>query len=236
MFDRNFQASPGLPVPQAMPTRAGRPVSGSVRFGAALIAFGTLQFTAAMIVVQLRFPGYSDLANYISDLGNSSISPWFPVFNISIIVLGICAFVGILLAWPAFPKGGTRPVGLSLLLLAGVGAILVGLFPENVNLPVHEIASLLVFAPGGVALVVLAAGMRPRSGWERLGLPSAVLGLVTLVALAYYVPTQQSGTTWYPGLVERLIVAPILIWAILAAIQLIGNRSRWSVPPGRPEA
>lgn len=199
-------------------------VSRTVRAGAGLIAFGVVQFSVAMAVVQYGYPGYSDAANYISDLGNTATSPWHWVFNISIILLGALAFFGILLAWSGFPPGGTRIVGLFLLLLASVGAILVGLFPENVNSAVHGVASLTVFGPGGVALVVLGSGWRPRTAWHWLRPTSVALGLVTLVSLAYYIPTQVNNTTWEPGFVERLIVFPILLWGFLVALQL----PRWA--------
>jgi hypothetical membrane protein len=196
--------------------------------GALLIALGIVQFSAAMAVVQAGYPGYSDATNYISDLGNTTASPWHVVFNVSIIVLGVLAFVGIVLAWDAFPPGRSRTPGLVLLLVASVGAVGVGLFPENVNPTVHGLASLTVFGPGGVALVVLATGMRGGGGWAWLRWPSVLLGLTTLAALAYYVPTQSNNTTWEPGTVERFIVFPILIWGLLAAVQLY--RSSGSVP------
>ena len=193
---------------------------GTVRAGAALIAVGVVQFVAAMVVVQWVYPGYSDATNYISDLGNTATSPWHVVFNVSIILLGILAFVGVLLAWSGFPAGGTRVVGLLLLLLASIGAIGVGVFPENVNPTVHGVVSLMVFLPGGLALVILGSGLRRGTGWHWLRGISVVLGLVTLVSLAYYVPTQFTNSTWDPGLVERFIVAPILVWGLVAAAQL----------------
>jgi hypothetical membrane protein len=98
-------------------------------------------------------------------------------------------------------------------------------FPENVNGTVHGLASLAVFLPGGLALVVLAIGFRTDEGWHWLTVPSVLLGLIDLVALAYYVPTQGNNTTWDPGLIERFIVFPILIWGLLAAIQLFRGRS-----------
>jgi hypothetical membrane protein len=192
----------------------------ATRVGATLIGFGVVQFSVAMAVVQYGYPRYSDTMNYISDLGNTATSPWHLVFNVSIVLLGTLAFVGILLAWGGFPAGGTRVVGLVLLLLASVGAIFVGLFPENVNPTVHDIASLTVFGPGGVALLVLAGGMGARTTWHWLRGTSALLGIITLASLAYYVPTQANNTTWDPGFIERLIVFPILLWGFLAAVQL----------------
>ena len=203
-------------MPDPMPAAVRRRVS----IGAAMAAAGVVQYAAAMALVQAKYPGYSDFANYISDLGNTATSPWNAVFNVSIILFGALAFVGIVLAWPGFPSGRTRAVGLPLLLLASVAASLVGVFPENVNPGIHDIVSLLVFAPGGIALVVLAAGMRTDAKWRWLCRPSAGLGLVTLVSLAYYIPTQANNTTWGPGLIERFIVFPIMIWGLLAAIQL----------------
>lgn len=185
-----------------------------------MIGIGVVQFSAAMVAVQAFYPGYSDTANYISDLGNTATSPWHVVFNLSIIALGLLAFAGILLTWSEFPPGGSRVVGLFLLLAASVGAIGVGLFPENVNPTVHGIASLAVFAPGGAAIVTLGSGMRAGSDWHWLRLPSVILGVITLVSIAYYVPTQGTNVTWDPGLVERFIVFPILLWGFLAAAEL----------------
>jgi hypothetical membrane protein len=194
--------------------------SSTVRAGAALIGVGVVQFAIAMAVVQAKYPGYSDLTNYISDLGNTAMSPWHVVFNVSIVLLGVFAFVGILLSWTGFPRGGSRLVGLVLLLIATIAAMLVGFFPENVNPPVHDLASLMVFLPGGLALAVLSAGMGPRTTWHALRWASLALGVITLVSLAYYAPTQQNNSTWDPGLIERFITFPILIWGFLAAVHL----------------
>jgi hypothetical membrane protein len=194
--------------------------SAPIRTGSVLILAGVLEFCAAMAIAQAGYPGYSDLTNYISDLGNTATSPWHDVFNGAIILLGVLAFLGIVLGWEGFPRSGARTPGLGLLLVASGAAIFVGIFPENVNGTVHGLASLLVFLPGGLALVILGAGFRRRERWEWLAVPSVVLGLLGLVALAYYVPTQASNTTWDPGLVERLIVFPILVWGLLAGAQL----------------
>lgn len=198
------------------PSHVGR----SVRWGGVFIAVGMVQFAAAMAWVQSQYAGYSLLTNYISDLGNTSTSPQHMVFNVSIIVLGILAFLGILLAWGGFPRGGARVVGLFLLLVASIAAIMVGLFPENVNAPVHDFVSLMVFLPGGLALVILASGMREQSLWFGYRAFSAILGAVALVSLAYYAPTQAYNTTWDPGFIERLIVYPILLWGFVVGIHL----------------
>jgi hypothetical membrane protein len=209
-------------------------VGRSVRWGGVLIAAGVVQFVVAMAWVQTQYGGYSLLTNYISDLGNTSTSPLHVVFNVSIMLLGVLALLGILFGWGGFPRGGARVVGLFLLLVASVSAVLVGVFPENVNPPVHDLVSLMVFLPGGLALAILSAGMRPGTRWASYRGFSLVLGLITLASLAYYAPTQQTNTTWDPGLIERLIVAPILVWGFVVGVRLTGlprfSRSVGSAP------
>ena len=111
-------------------------------------------------------------------------------------------------------------MGLFLLMVASVAAIMVGFFPENVNAPVHDVVSFMVFLPGGLALVILSSGMRQNTFWDGFRAFSLLLGLVTLASLAYFAPTQAYSTTWDPGLIERLIVYPILLWGFVAAIHL----------------
>jgi len=203
-----------------MSSTTGPYASRGVRTGAVLLGLGVVQFVVANAVVQTQYPGYSLLTNYIIDLGNTAPSPWHVVFNVSIALLGVLSFGAVLLTWTGFPRGASRIVGLPLLLIASVAAILVGAYPENVNPPVHDLVSLLVFAPGGLALLILAVGMRADTSWAGGRPYSAVLGAVTLLALAYYVPTQAVNSTWDPGLIERLIVAPILIWGFGVAVHL----------------
>lgn len=200
------------------PARVGR----SVRWGGVLMTVGVVQFVGAMAWAQSQYGGYSLLTNYISDLGNTSTSPLHDVFNVSIRILGILAALGILLGWSGFPRGGPRVIGLLLLLVASASAVVVGLYPENVNAPVHAVASLIVFLTGGLALVVLSAGMREWSYWSSYRGFSLLLGIIPLASLAYYAPTQLNNSTWDPGLIERLIVAPILLWGFAAGAHLVG--------------
>ena len=211
-------------------------VDGSVRVGAILIGVGTVQFVVAMAIAQSGYAHYSLLSNYISDLGNTATSPLHDVFNASIIALGVLGFVGILAAWSGFPRGGRRLTGLSLLLVASSAAVLVGLFPENVNPTVHDLASLVVFALGGLGLVIMGTAMAPTTHWSSYRGASYLLGAITLLSLGYYAPTQTTSSTFDPGLIERLIVAPILVWGFAVAVHLarLPVRPRVRVGSGAP--
>ena len=60
------------------------------RWGGLLLVVGAVQFVLAMIIVQLTYPGYSDIENHVSDLGNPNLSPLALLYNASITALRHC--------------------------------------------------------------------------------------------------------------------------------------------------
>jgi hypothetical membrane protein len=218
------------------PERYGPLVHRAVHHGAILWLVGVVEFLVGMIVTQLGWtnPTYSLTQNYISDLGavncgpfhNLNVcSPWHEVFNISIILLGLLLILGVLLLPSAFPNRRSRSIGLGLLVISGIGAIGVGVFPEDVNLTAHTISALLAFGGGGLALIVLGIAMFRDTRWDGFRAYSVISGLFSLVALVLFASNSWKwGGLWAQlgaGGIERLIVAPILLWALVVAIHLI---------------
>jgi hypothetical membrane protein len=226
----------GPPTPTG--ERYGPLVHRSVHHGAMLYILGVVIFIAAMIITQLGYTGtsYSLLNNYISDLGaahcgiyHSSIyvcSPWHDVFNVGIVLMGVFLIFGTILMRTAYPARGSRTLGLALLVIAGFGAIGVGLSPEDVNLTVHSISAATAFILGNLALIVLAFAMFRDTRWDGYRAYTLFSGLVGLIAfILFYVKI------WGPlgvGGMERLIVAPLLLWALLVGIHL------WRIPTFAP--
>jgi hypothetical membrane protein len=216
--------------------RYGPLVHRSVHHGAAIWVLGVVEFLVGMIITQFGWsnPSYSLTQNYISDLGavhcgelagRYVCSPWHLVFNISIILLGILLILGVLLLPSAFPNRRSRAIGLGLLVISGIGAIGVGLSPEDVNLTIHSLSALLAFAGGGFALIVLGFAMFRDTRWDGWRAYSVISGLVALVSLILFVAKSWTwGGLWADlgaGGIERLIVAPILLWALLVGIHLL---------------
>ncbi|MGA8542805.1 MAG: DUF998 domain-containing protein [Thermoplasmata archaeon] len=229
-------------VPPASRERYGPLVHRSVRHGAILWIVGVLEFLVGMIVTQLGWTtSYSLSQNYISDLGAVNCgmfdgryvcSPWHEVFNVSIVLLGLLLIFGTILIRTGFPSRGTRTVGLALLVISGIGAIGVGLSPEDVNITVHTISALAAFAGGSLALIVLGIAMFRDTRWDGFRAYSVFSGLVSLIALFLFV-----GGVYGPlgvGGMERLIVAPVLLWALVCGIHLA--RIPTYAPPGVREA
>jgi len=197
----------------------GPMVPRSARTGGLLLAVGSIQFILAMIVVQLKYPGYTDFGNYVSDLGNTVQSPWYWLFNDSLRLLAVIGVIGTLLVRTAFPRKTIARTGLVFLLLAEFGAFCVGTFPENVNGTLHGDASALTFVASGIALMLLGIGTFRDTRWDGYRGYSFLSGVVTFVAIGLF-QTDVGGMPLV-GLWERIIIAPILLWAILAGTHLM---------------
>jgi len=225
------EPEPTVPGPVPAP-RLGPLVHRSVHHGAAVWLIAVLQFVAAMVVVQLAFtPSYSLSANVISDLGNTACgawptstshqvcSPWHVVFDASIIVFGLLVILGAILVKTAFPSRRSSTVGLGFLALAGVGSVGVGVFPENVNPDAHIAFAIVAFVLGNLALIVLAVAMFRDTRWGGYRAYSIFSGIVGIVAFLLFSVQLYLGLG--PGGMERLVAAPVLLWASVAAVHLL---------------
>ena len=93
------------------------------------------------------------------------------------------------------------------LILAGIGAMGVGLFPENKQLIIHVASALICFSFGGLSLIVSHKLLKPPLSYF-----SVLLGVVSLVALILSATFTYLGLG--PGGMERMVVYPVLLWGI----------------------
>jgi hypothetical membrane protein len=200
-----------------------------------------IQFFIAQIIVQAAWmTPFSLTANYISDLGNTACgpypvasnmyvcSPWHAWMNASFVMLGVIILVGAALIYPAFPAGRVRTVGLVLLALAGPGEILVGLFPENVNITPHSIGAAAHFISGNLGIVVLGIAIAVTRRQTPLAVYSIILGSVGLLATALFVSGHYLGTGI--GGMERIAAYPLPLWLIMVGVWLLryGSETNYS--------
>jgi hypothetical membrane protein len=192
------------------------------RAGGALWLVAAIQFVAAMAVTQVgwRTP-YSLLTNPVSDLGAVHCgippgggpyvcSPWHAVFDASVVLVGLLVIAGLVGLRRVFPPGRRSAAGFGLVILSALGAIGVGLFPEDVNGGVHGLVSLMAFGFGNAAILVLGSAVAGAREWRGFPTFSAGLGGVGFAALAVFLLG-----TWGalgPGGAERLIIGPELLW------------------------
>lgn len=184
-------------------------ISSASKAGVAIF-LGGVQFSLAIILAEVYYPGYSVSTNTLSDLGaNCSSSgscvisqPSSMIINTSVIILGLLVIAGAYFLQKAFAWAPAT----ALITLAGIGAIGVGVFPETAGI-LHGIFSLIVFLFAGLTAIVTARFQRKPMFYF-----SIVLGVATLVALFLYVGSEYLGLG--PGGMERMIVYPALLWAI----------------------
>lgn len=175
----------------------------------------TLQFFVVEAIAALQYGSYSYSADVISDLGTAA-SPARLLMNASFLAQGLLIAAGAVLLRPGLSGAGGR-LARALLVVAGLGVFLVGLFPSDGNTTIHTIAAGAHFLGGGIGLIALAYGVRPRS--EALGTALALLGLVGVIATilfasAVFVGLGEGGMERMAGYVVPigLSVAGAALW------------------------
>lgn len=167
---------------------------------------------------------YNISSNYISDLGANCggstcfIPPSAYLFDASLVVLGLFAFVTAYYLNRAFHW---KPATI-LFVLVGIGAAGAGVFPETAGI-LHHIFSLIGFLSAGLVALVSARLAEKKPMFYI----SIILGLITLVALVFYVGGDYLGLGG--GGLERLIVYPAIFWGASFGGHLMG-RDDWPEP------
>jgi len=197
---------------------------GLGRWPGALLWASTVQFfiVERLVASAWTSPTYSWRDHAISDLGALVTgefdgrlvgSPLHDGMNASLVVLGLTLALGAF-----FVLRDHRPgrIGLVMMVAAGVGAALVGFFPEDGIYEAHLVGQDLAFVLGNLGLIVLGfTGPFPR--WLRwYGLASGVVGLVALVLFLSYLRFDLG-----LGGMERLVCYPLLVWLIVAGVTLV---------------
>jgi hypothetical membrane protein len=216
----------------------GSETDTAVRLGSIIWTLA-VQFFLAQIVVQSAWTTpFSLMWNFISDLGNTACapyppdsssyvcSPWHAWMNGSFILLGLIILFGGVLVRTAFPAGGPRTTGLSLLALTGAGIIAVGLFPENVNSTLHRLGAAGHFVLGNLAVVALGIALWSARQRKALAVYSVVSGVVGLLAAALFITDHYLGLGI--GGMERVAAYPLPLWLMVFGISLVRKVSATS--------
>lgn len=187
----------------------------------------SIQYFIVQVVVAAAYVGQFSLSqNTISDLGNTVCadfgdryvcSPLHLLMNISFISLGITQLIGALLLYKA--AGRKNLMGFACMMLAGVGTVIVGLYPENTIGLMHGIGAALPFVFGNIAMLFLGT-RSDHPAW--LKYYSYLSGAVGLTALALFV----SHTYLAIGLggMERVVAYPQTVWMIVLGLYYLRRK------------
>jgi len=213
-------------MPRSM--KIGASANGPSRLGGYLLFAAAIQFILSMVAVQLAYPChngvcYNPLTNPISDLGNTHTSALWPLFNYSLVLFGVLSFSGLLLLRSRLPGGSLGVVGVVALLVSLLGAIGVGVVPENTILALHSIFALTSFALSGLGILVLGLAARREKTPGGFSPCSMAVGAFTLIALmvslspsfGLLAPWHTSGPGFGFGGIERLVALPPILWLLI---------------------
>jgi hypothetical membrane protein len=191
---------------------------------AGLLSFvATVQFVLAVIICEALYSGYSVGQQFISDLGNWSLAGnYAAIFNASIILAGILGIASAYFIQKAFKNR----LFTSLLMISTFCYILVGVFAEDISMPMHGISALI-----GLILGLGATFMTYKFVKSPLFYAPIILGGMIIVAVVL----QASGNYLGLGLggIERLEIYPSLLWGLVFDAYLIGEASNTALTSKR---
>jgi len=204
--------------------------------GPSLFVLAVAYFVVQVTVASAFTPNYSWLRNSISDLGNTACgsmlcSPRHVWMNREFWALGVVMAAGSVLIYHEFAPSPTPEErliarwGFASLTIGGVGAVLVGTFPENTVGYMHILGAGLAIGIGTVGIfglgMVLPDLPSPLRWSMRLAPPFAVLALILF---ACHVDLDVGS-----GFVERIAAYPETLWLIVFGIYIMsshGTRQR----------
>lgn len=186
-------------------------MSNNQRNAGILIFIGTFLFSTAILVTEALRTSYSLSLDSISSLG---IGQNGEIFYYSILLMG-----ALVIAAGAILLSGEKkePWHVSLILV-GVGAFGVGIFPYLVNYPFHSYFAFIAFIFGGITelLFVMHRGTSLR-------IFSPVIGVLVMVSIFLYATGTLFGLGG--GGMERMIVYPTLFWALALSGHLMSQKN-----------
>jgi len=184
------------------------------RAGITFVALSA-QFMTVIMLAAAMAPNYDFGGGAISDLG--VIPETALLFNTSLVLVGVLNVVG---GYYFYRSHGARWI-LATFLLAGLGAVVAGVFPLDAG-GLHSLGALFAFLFFNVQ--ALASATRLSGAMKAMAVLAGVLGLVFVGLMvvgdagnaAAFGPFGHGGT-------ERMIVYPVMLWLVAFGGYLLGT-------------
>lgn len=207
-----------------------------VRIGYSAWTMGVVQFFVIHGVAESAWARpYSWARNNISDLGNAHCalqpepepryicSPEHGLMNASFIALGVLLVVGAaLIGGDLWRRDRAATMARLLLTSAGMGFVLAGLAPADVNENQHVLGAFLIMAAGDIGLLLagfaLAEHIPTALRWG-----TSLLGFTAITAFGLFLSHHYLGLGM--GGMERVAAFPLLVWALAVGVRGVIRRA-----------
>lgn len=180
------------------------------RSAGVLLFIGVFLFSMAILITEALRPTYSLSLDSISSLG---IGPNGEIFYYSILLLGAL----LMISGAILLSGKKKEAWQVSLILVGVGAFGVGIFPYLVNYPLHSYFAFIAFIFGGITAILFVT----HKGTP-LRVFSPIVGILVLVSIFLYARGMLYGLG--SGGMERMIVYPTLFWSLALSGYLMSHK------------
>jgi hypothetical membrane protein len=206
-----------------------RAKNNALRLLASCGIIGPIFFTTVVIILGAIRPGYSHVAQAISELGEVG-APNAIIQDINFVVYGVLILAFALGLHRGISGGKGSRIGPSLVAFSSVVAFTLGggFFPCDPGCNFVTIRGTLhnVFGLTGFVAIIGAALILPRrlktdSQWQSYRSYSLVTGLLTTVFLVAFIGSSAGlFLLGYRGAIQRLMVGTFLLWTEVMAIKL----------------
>ena len=201
-----------------------RPIIGRLNIQGLLALAGILGPLALLIgnyTPALTTPGYNLIRDSISSL---ALTPLGWVQTIGFLGVGLLVEIYVVaLLFSIKPRRGFG-IGITLLVLFGFGILMLASFRTNLQGVltfegiIHDIVSKTVFTIFPIAVGLISFSMKHDTRWKHLHVYSVgtvILGIILAVV------TMIAYNTNFFGLLERILVANLVIWVEVTALRVI---------------
>lgn len=198
----------------------------------------TIQFLIMQFIVQSSWTTpFSLRKNFISDLGavhSGEFPPHFGSFinspnhalmNASFMVFGFCIALGAFLIGRNNPAKFVRPTVISFI-IAGVGVILVGNFPEDTVIAMHGLGALMQVFGCGVGFILVGLIVKPKfKFFSMLSIIAGVVSVAAFIIMAVISVKSAPSLGSDLGTWERISIWLEPIWFVVAGL-ILASRYR----------
>src|SRR5438132_8518421 len=214
----------------------GTAASRYLRIGGILAIVAAAQWIIGVFIAQAYYPSYSITQNDLSDLGATCHNAIMPtpgsclIFQPSSIiwntVLSLFGILTMAFAYMIYRGLGNRLFS-TLVGLFGLGALIAGVVPENVDLTTHGLGALVSFVAGAIAAItVYRVRLEAPSYFRYLSMLFGVISLAGLAIMLSVSFATLEGSVIGHGGDERIIVYPLMVWEIILGLSLVRNLER----------
>ena len=189
---------------------------------------GPIVFTSIVLAAAAGHPGYSHVANFMSELGATG-APRAALMNYGgFIPAGVLLTAFAISLRRALPRKPLITAGVMLVMLFGVGVVAAGVFSCDLGCPTSggTIENQIHNAIGPSCFLCVIAGsgllgwqFRNVPDWRRLATYSLATSAVALVCFVGLVSSLDSRTL--TGLWQRLMLGTLFLWCGVAAVHAL---------------